>query len=145
MGQLVDRGAVEALRARIAAGLPTMAICVGLQLLCKSSDETSEVKGLGVIDAHVERFEGDIRIPQMGWNKVETSGEGRFLRDGYGYFANSYRLKDIPEGWIGAISSHGGRFVAAIEKGSLLACQFHPELSGEWGLELMTRWLKQGD
>ncbi len=59
------------------------------------------------------------------------------------YFANSYRLERMPEGWAGAMSEHGGGFVSAVERGPLLACQFHPELSGTAGLDLIDRWLSR--
>ena len=65
----------------------------------------------------------------------------RYLLDGYAYFANSYRLADPPSGWQCAIADYGGPFVAAIERGPVLACQFHPELSGDWGLAMLARWL----
>jgi imidazoleglycerol phosphate synthase glutamine amidotransferase subunit HisH len=63
------------------------------------------------------------------------------LGDGAAYFANSYKLDSIPDGWSGATSDHGGEFVAAVERGPVLACQFHPELSGAWGQDLIERWL----
>ena len=83
-------------------------------------------------------------MPQLGWNRVVPKEGCTFLNEGYAYFANSYRLTSIPEGWSGATSDHGGDFVAAIERGTILACQFHPELSGAWGAELVDRWLGQG-
>ncbi len=65
----------------------------------------------------------------------------RFLTPGHAYFANSYRLTAIPEGWSGLTADHAGPFVAALERGNTLACQFHPELSGPWGLALLRRWV----
>ncbi|MDF1660959.1 MAG: imidazole glycerol phosphate synthase subunit HisH [Planctomycetota bacterium] len=144
MGELIDHGHVSALKERFRENRPTMAICVGLQLLCHGSEEDPEVEGLSIVDAQIGRFHGDIRVPQMGWNKVAVGDGCQFLKDGYAYFANSYRLEALPKGWSGALSSHGGEFVAAMERGSLLACQFHPELSGAWGGELMARWLSGG-
>jgi imidazole glycerol-phosphate synthase subunit HisH len=128
---------------RIAAGRPTLAICLGLQLLARSSDESPGVAGLGILDAHVTRFSGDaICIPQLGWNRVTAQPGCALLRDGYAYYANSYRLDAIPDGWSGALSTHGAPFVAAIERGAVLACQLHPELSGPWGAALLSRWLQ---
>jgi imidazole glycerol-phosphate synthase subunit HisH len=145
MAELREQGTVEALRQRFAEGRATMAICVGLQVLCHSSEENPGVEGLSVVSTEARRFRGAaIRVPQMGWNKVSVAGHSGLLEDGYGYFANSYRLEELPDGWSGAFSHHGGRFLAAMEKGDLLACQFHPELSGDWGLKLMKRWLNRG-
>jgi imidazole glycerol phosphate synthase glutamine amidotransferase subunit len=143
MQRLSDQGLVEALRGRLEAGRPTLAVCVGLQILCESSAESPGVRGLGVLGGRVERFDSSVRVPQMGWNRVEA-GEGcRLIESGFAYFANSYRLVDPPDGFCAAFSDHGGRFVAALERDGVLACQFHPELSGSWGLLLLRRWLEQ--
>jgi len=72
---------------------------------------------------------------------VVPAPEARLLEDGWAYFANSFRWTDVPEGWQAALSDHGGPFVAAVERGRVLACQFHPELSGSWGQDLLQRWL----
>jgi len=129
------------LMARFSDGRPSLAICLGLQLLAAASDEDPGIEGLGVLDATATRFADGLRVPQLGWNRV-TAGDGcRVLTDGAAYFANSYKLDTIPDGWSGAISEHGGPFVAAVERGPVLACQFHPELSGAWGQALLERWL----
>jgi imidazole glycerol-phosphate synthase subunit HisH len=141
MVELTATGCVEALRTRIAKGRPTLSVCLGLQLLCKASEENPGVEGLGVVAETVTRFSGPVRIPQMGWNKLEPETGCSLLTEGYAYFANSFRLAQSPEGFNAAFADHGGKFVAAMEKGAVLACQFHPELSGEWGLELLKRWL----
>ncbi len=142
MGRLSALGLVEPLRDRLGAGKPTLCVCLGLQLLARDSEEDPGVAGLGILDAHVVRFRsGAVRVPQLGWNEVTPHGEGALLQAGYAYFANSYHLDRVPTGWRGAMSDHGEVFVAAIERGAQLACQFHPELSGPWGLALMGRWL----
>lgn len=131
-------GLVEPLQERVRAGSKTLAVCLGLQLLAEASDEDPGVPGLGVIPGVVRRFSG-VRVPQLGWNEV--LGDGALLRPGYAYFANSYRLVEPPAGWTVATADHGGPFVAAIERGRVLGCQFHPELSGAWGIALLSRWL----
>lgn len=141
MRQLTSDGLVEPLRARIAAGKPTLAICLGLQLLCAASEEDPGVQGLGLISGVVRRFPDSVRVPQMGWNSVEPDPNCRILQPGYAYFANSFRLTECPTGWQAAYAEHGGRFVAAIENGAVVGGQFHPELSGQWGLGLLQRWL----
>lgn len=129
------------LRDRVTEGRPTLAVCLGLQLLCRGSEESEGVAGLGILEAEAGRFRGEVRIPQMGWNRVVPGSDCRYLRPGYAYFANSYRLANAPDSWGTAWSDHGGPFVAAVEKGEVLACQFHPELSGAWGRDLLVRWL----
>ena len=133
----------EAVRARIAADLPTLCVCVGLQVLAGSSQESPGTRGLGIFSDVVERFPAQVRAPQLGWNGVEADADARWLRSGAAYFANGYRLTEAPAGWRVAWSNHGGLFVAGLERGNVLACQFHPELSGDYGLSLLRRWLGQ--
>jgi imidazole glycerol phosphate synthase glutamine amidotransferase subunit len=145
-GAVVERidhmAARKPLVERLAAGRPTLAICLGLQLLADASEESPGVAGLGVLQAEVSALPPGVRRPQLGWNRV-TAGPGcRLLEDGDAYFANSYKLDRVPDGWRGALTDHGGAFVAAVERDAVLACQFHPELSGAWGQELVERWLE---
>lgn len=127
---------------RIRAGRPTMAICLGLQMLGETSEESPGAAGLGVIPTMATSLPEGVRRPQLGWNRVTAGGGCRLLQDGDAYFANSYKLDVIPDGWSGALTDHGGDFTAAIERGPVLACQFHPELSGDWGQKLIERWLR---
>ena len=143
MSSLDAHGMGAVLTERVLSGRPTLAVCVGLQVLCSESEESPDRAGLGVVAEKVTRFNGDVLVPQLGWNRVEPDPGSRFLTPGWGYFANSYRLASVPDGWTAAVTHHGGPFVAAMEKGDLLACQFHPELSGNWGTEVLRRWLCQ--
>lgn len=144
MEKLQQTGLQEVLQERIARGLPTLAVCLGLQLLCSQSEENPGIKGLGIIPHPVCRFASSVRVPQFGWNLVTPEPESEFLEKGFAYFANSYCLQEAPKGWQVAFTEYGGSFVSALERGSVLACQFHPELSGEWGLGLLRRWLEKG-
>ncbi len=135
-------GADDAIRERIENSKPTLAICLGLQLLFESSDESPGERGLGVVAGAVGRFPIGTTSPQFGWNHVRAVAGCRLIENGWAYFANSYRVASAPEGWSVAIADHGGPFVAAIERAGVLACQFHPELSGAWGARIIERWLK---
>ena len=139
--RLDELGLREPLTERIAAGRPTLAICLGLQLLAEASEETPGARGLGVLEATATGFADGLRVPHLGWNRVEAGDGCALLEDGGAYFANSYKLDAVPAGWAGATTDHGGPFVAALERGPVLACQFHPELSGPWGQALIERWL----
>ncbi len=141
MKWLRDNQIVEPLRARFEADRPTLAICLGLQLLFDSSQESPGVEGLGIVTGEIRRFPDTVRAPQFGWNFVEASSASRFLTSGHAYFANSYAAMDIPDGWSAATAVHGVEFVAAMERGQWLACQFHPEISGPWGAVIFERWL----
>jgi imidazole glycerol-phosphate synthase subunit HisH len=142
MSRVEDRGLDQALRERIRQGHPTLVVCVGMQLMCRESEESPGAKGLDLFDTAVTRFGDGVRVPQLGWNHVEPGSGSRFVEPGWAYFANSYRINHVPDGWVGATTEYGGGFVSALEREDVLACQFHPELSGAWGARLLGRWLE---
>lgn len=143
MRGLRERGFDVPLQDRIAQRRPTLCVCLGMQLLFESSDESPGEVGLSCLPGKVGRFGEGVRVPQLGWNLVEPSEGAKFVRKpGYAYFANSFRAQSVPEGWTAARASYDGPFLAAIESDDVLACQFHPELSGAWGHSLLTRWLE---
>lgn len=120
---------------------PTLCICLGMQLLGQSSEEATEsVKGLGIIPHKIKRFDDGVKIPQLGWNQVAPQTDGPY-ETGEAYFANSFRLEEPPEGWGHAKTNYGGPFVSSIWRGRTLACQFHPELSGKWGQQVLENWI----
>ena len=137
---LREAGFDAALVARVRAGRATLAMCVGLQVLFETSDESPDAAGLAALPGRVGRFPEAVRVPQFGWNRVVPESGCRLLEPGYAYFANSYRVLEAP-GCRVATAEHGGRFVAALERDHVLACQFHPELSGPYGHALIARWL----
>lgn len=141
VGALAGRGLDRAIASRVENGRPTLGICLGFQLLCEASDEAPGRRGLGVVPGRLGEFGAGVRVPQLGWNGVSAPPGATFLRTGVAYFANSYRLTDPPPGWTAATGRYGGPFVAAVERAGVLACQFHPELSGAFGLRLLDRWL----
>lgn len=137
MDALRRTGIDQVIIERTEQGRPLLGICLGLQLLCESSEESPGVSGLGVIGAKVTRFPQSVRTPQHGWNRV-----GNDDGTAYAYFSNTYRVGSIPAGWAGELSEHGGPFVAMLSRGPILACQFHPELSGAWGAQLLRSWIE---
>lgn len=153
-GAVMDRlramGVVEALKARVERGLPTLGACLGMQLFFDSSMESPGAAGIGAIPGAITAYDSDVRSPQFGWNRLSTPDSGPMLARAPGseppcaYFANSYKLDTAPAGWIAAAAYYGAPFVAAIERGPVLLCQFHPELSGAWGQALLERWLSAG-
>jgi len=140
--RLGEHGLGEAIRHRVEEDLPTLAVCLGLHLLATGSEEGEEADGLGLLEVTASRYPKSVVVPQLGWNTVEVDKGCRLLRDGAAYFANSYRFTDRPAGWQVAWSDHGGPFVAAVERGNILGCQFHPELSATWGGDLLDRWAR---
>jgi len=143
MAALERHGLSEVVRERVLDERATLAICLGMQLLCEASAESPGVEGLGVVEGRLERFPpGALRTPHFGWNRVSWSDGDGGGEDGEAYFAHSYRLERAPEGGRRALCVHGGAFVAALSRGGVLACQFHPELSGAWGAALIARWAR---
>lgn len=120
----------------------TLCICLGLQLLCSSSEESPDHQGLGVFDLKIERFSQEVAVPQLGWNAVVPAKDctERQFDPGEAYFANSFRLGIAPDGWDYATTDYDGGFVSSVWRGKTLACQFHPELSGQWGQNLLKGW-----
>jgi glutamine amidotransferase len=126
---------------------PVLGICVGMQVLFEKGVEHGEQsEGLGVLPGTVTRLEADV-VPHMGWNTVDVAeGSALFagLEDERFYFVHSYAARpgevDLPGARL-TTSTHGERFVAAVEHGMLAATQFHPEKSGDAGAGLLTNWL----
>jgi len=145
MAALNRTGLGEALKARVQEGRPTLAICLGLQLLTESSDESPGVPGLGILPARTVRLDGAPRLPHFGWNRVETDDASGLAMDGAAYFAHTFCVRPSEEleeaGWRVATSVEGLPFVAAVERGDVLAAQFHPELSSNYGRDLVASWL----
>lgn len=140
MRHLSTKGLPGVLKERIDARRPTLAICLGLQLFGSSSEESPGVVGIRAVDQPIKRFPENVKIPQLGWNEVLPETGCRLIEPGYAYFANSYCLMDAPPGFASAKTVYGIKFVSALEDGPVLACQFHPELSGKWGQQLINRW-----
>ncbi len=149
MTQLAKRDLVAPIKEWITAGKPYFGICVGFQILFEGSDEAPGVEGLGIVKGRCVRFveaEGK-KIPQMGWNGTiaENSGTG-FWKDlgaePYFYFVHSYFPKSEDSSWKTSTTDYAGeKFAAAVEKGNVLACQFHPEKSQDAGLALIANFL----
>ena len=152
MDQLNRLGLTEAVVDRINKDRSTLAICLGFQLLCESSEESPGVQGLGVLPLKIQRFHGDafvdhqLKIPQLGWNKVTPRSDGGLVTPGVAYFANSFRLAESPpDDWSFAETDYGGSFVSSFWRGRVLGCQFHPELSGPWGQSVLQNWITGGN
>lgn len=131
---------------------PLFGICIGFQVLFQDSDETHSdaalVPGLSMLPGQIRRFrfnDKSIRVPHMGWNKLipADSGAPEYLSS-YMYFIHSYRAENVDPSCVRAWCEYeGDRFAAVAEKGSIFACQFHPEKSGERGLALIEDWVKK--
>lgn len=140
---LAALGVRDALRDRLAAGVPFLGICLGLQALFESSEEAPELRGLGCFPGVVRRFAADVRVPHMGWDNLERRKPSRLLagleESPYVYFAHSYYA---PAGaFTAAACTYGVPYTAVLEADNLFGVQFHPEKSGPIGLRMVANFL----
>ena len=148
MGKLHQYGLVEVLREIAAKGTPLLGICLGLQLLFESSEETPGVEGLGLLPGKIVRIpdkEG-FKIPHMGWNSIQINPASRLLKGieegAYVYFVHSYYLQAENEADVAATTDYVVNIHAAAEHENIFATQFHPEKSGEIGLRILKNFIE---
>ena len=145
MEVLQARGWMDALRAHVRADKPYLGICLGLQTLFEASAESPGVTGLGLLPGAIERFSGlDGRaVPQIGWNTLNQL-QPSCLLDGVSatdavYFVHSFRAARTAalEPWALTATDYGEQYVSSVQRGRVMACQFHPEKSGHVGLRML--------
>ncbi|MDP3850723.1 MAG: imidazole glycerol phosphate synthase subunit HisH [Luteolibacter sp.] len=149
MERLESRGLVSFLKEWIAADRPYFGICVGYQILFDASEEAPGISGLGVVPGIVRRFadEPGLKIPHMGWNSAlskrgETAVWKGLGETPYFYYVHSYFPDPQDPAVVVAETCYGTQtFAAAVEKGKLFACQFHPEKSQQTGIRLIRNFL----
>jgi imidazole glycerol-phosphate synthase subunit HisH len=141
--RLRETGIEDAAREAIAAGVPFLGICVGLQWLFEGSTEANGVPGLGAIRGCCTRFPETHKVPHVGWNTLELAPQSRLLAalpaQPFVYYTHSYRAPLVEE-TVG-VTDYAGRFSAAVERGNLFGVQFHPEKSAEVGLQVLRNFL----
>lgn len=141
---LDDLGVRDILTERIRAGVPFLGICLGLQALFESSEEAPGQRGLGIYPGTVRRFQGDVRIPHMGWNQLEPNRPTRLLRGAgekpFVYFAHSYYCPVIAE--TAATCEYTVPYTAVLESRNVYGVQFHPEKSGAIGLQIVRNFIE---
>lgn len=145
MKNLEATGLIPTIKAQIAAGKPILGICVGLQILFEGSEESPNVAGLNVFSGRVKRIcAGDLKIPHMGWNAIKFGGSKLFKGlsgEPYYYFVHSYHAVPDDKNIIAATTTYGETVTAAIERDNIFATQFHPEKSGDVGLQVLKNFL----
>ena len=143
MGKLHDYGLVEVIHKVVEKKIPFLGICLGLQLMFESSEETPGVEGLGLLKGKVVKIpdNGELKIPHMGWNSLHFQNHGRLFanlsQDSYVYFVHSYYLQAEDESIVKATTEYSTCIHASVEKDNVFACQFHPEKSCEVGLTIL--------
>lgn len=128
-------------------GIPFLGICLGLQLLFESSEESEGVQGLGILKGKIVRFDEKegYKIPHMGWNSLHIKEDARLFagvpEDSYVYFVHSYYLQAEDESIVKATSQYANLIHASVESGNVFACQFHPEKSSDVGLQILKNFI----
>lgn len=141
MAWLMETRIDSAIREAVANGASLLGICVGHQLLFDVSHEMGTTRGLGLLRGEVQRFDGPLPVPQIGWNRVSARGplfEGVEDNTSF-YFVNSYAAQNA-ESEI-ASAEYNGRFTAAVQKGRVFGVQFHPEKSSRAGLRVLRNFV----
>ncbi len=149
MEQLRESGLESVVHEAVEAEKPFLGICVGMQMLFDSSEEAPGCKGLGILPGEVRRLATAERLPHMGWNTL-TIRTGSVLFDGIDdgswlYFVHSYAPVPDDDSVIAATTEYGGTVVAAVERGSLWATQFHPEKSAANGLRMLENFARAAE
>lgn len=147
MAKLHSYGLVDVIRKCVDKGTPFLGICLGLQLLFESSEESPGVEGLHILDGQILRIPETpgLKIPHIGWNDLHFPRESRLFKglseNSYVYFVHSYYLKAGEEQIVTATTEYGTHIHTAVEKGNVYACQFHPEKSSDVGLQILKNFV----
>ena len=150
MAGLSSRMLDTAVREFIGQGRPLLGICLGLQVLFESSEESPGVKGLSVLPGKVLRLpaEGQ-KVPHIGWNSLHLQNQGRLFEGiaegSFVYFVHSYYLRAKDTRIVKASTEYSTQIHASVEQGNVFACQFHPEKSSSVGLKILENFAKIGE
>ena len=147
MDKLSSYGLVDVIRTVSCREIPFLGICLGLQLMFESSEESPGVKGLGLVPGRILRIpdDGGLKVPHMGWNSLRFPHAGRLFKglpqDSYVYFVHSYYLQADDNSIVTATTEYGPLIHASVEKDNIFACQFHPEKSSGVGMKILQNFI----
>lgn len=147
MNSIRERGLEQAIKRNADGKKPFLGICLGLQLLFASSEESNGVEGLGIFDGDIVKFPENIglKVPHIGWNSVKINQKNGLFEgvddESYFYFVHSYYLKNADD-IVSGTTEYGVPVQCAVQSGLVCATQFHPEKSSEAGLQLLKNFVK---
>jgi len=146
MNRLNEYGLVDVIRKVTEQDIPFLGICLGLQLMFDSSEESPGVNGLSLLSGKIKRIpDVGLKVPHIGWNSLNFPNEGRMFEgipeDSYVYFVHSYYLEAKEPSIVTATTEYATLIHAAVEKGNVFATQFHPEKSSDIGLKMLKNFL----
>lgn len=149
MDTMTKRGIKDTIIEYTKSGKPFLGICLGLQLLFPESEETPGVKGLDIFKGTITKIPNQnrtLKIPHMGWNNISIKQKNGIFKDiegePYVYFVHSFYLKAQDKNIVAATTQYGVEIDAAVQKGNIIATQFHPEKSGEVGLKMLKNFVE---
>lgn len=147
MQKLIDYDLVDTIHKVVEKNTPFLGICLGLQLMFESSEESPEVEGLKLLEGRIVRIpDGEgLKIPHIGWNNLFFPSSGRLYKDipeeSFVYFVHSYYLQAKEAEIVKATTEYGVTIHASVEKGNIFACQFHPEKSSSVGMKILENFI----
>lgn len=148
MGNLERYGLVSVIKEIASFGTPFLAICVGLQLLFESSEESEGVPGLSIFGGKIKRIPAsdNLKVPQIGWNSLHLENSSRLLKGidegSYVYFVHSFYLEASDTNIVTSSTEYGVHIHASVEKDNVFATQFHPEKSSDTGLHILENFMR---
>lgn len=155
MKNLASTGLIPTIFEQVLIHKPLLGICVGLQILFESSEESPNVKGLGIFKGEIKKIRaGNLKVPHMGWNSIEIGRKNNLIKFGaskifaglegknYFYFVHSYHAAPSNADIVTATTDYGEKVTAAVELGNIFATQFHPEKSGDVGLKVLKNFVE---
>lgn len=144
---LEESGLTKTVKAVAESGKPFLGICLGLHLLFEESEESPNVKGLGIFKGKIVKIpdNGGLKIPHMGWNNIHITKDSKILKnigdEPYVYFVHSYYVEAEDSSVVSAYTEYGQRLDIAVERDNVFATQFHPEKSGDTGMEILKNFI----
>jgi glutamine amidotransferase len=144
MENLRESGIIDTALAYAASGKPMLGICLGMQLLFSQSEEHGMNEGLNLLQGQVVRFQGDYKVPHMGWNRLSFLQQSPLLQgieEGHVYFVHSYHAKPENTADLLATTDYYQSVTAIVGRDNVYGMQFHPEKSGEIGMKLLGNFL----
>jgi imidazole glycerol-phosphate synthase len=143
---LQDKNYFEPIKEYLNSGRPFLGICLGLQALFEESEEAPGARGLGIFSGKVKRFDVALSVPHIGWNGINIKKPSRIFSDLTGmeklYFVHSYHVVPDDKQVILTTTDYGIEFVSSVQKGKIVATQFHPEKSGKTGLQILKNFIE---
>jgi glutamine amidotransferase len=146
MNALSERGFDRLVRERVSEGTPLLGVCVGMQLLFEESDEFGSTPGLGLLQGRVRRFNDELVVPHVGWNRVYQRGQHELFADvgdeSFFYFVHSYYCEPVEESVVAGETEYGVNYASVVAHKNICGVQFHPEKSQDAGLRLLRNFAR---